>query len=251
MNRSAKIDDLARSTIAVAVLLAVLALSVSQSRAQVAQPPAGGPTQALAEALSAACREDHAAFVTHLTEENAAAFRALPEPQQTKLLKRLVLLDDPGRPLLSNTNQGRTELRCEAAGVIADMHLQPADIKENLAFITAEIGQRGDEPRSVRIGMVREGGDWKLLSVGLLLLDLPALSKEWQEEDLQASEGDAINAIAKIAQALDKYQEVTASCRKRSASSARRRTMAPPSTTPRCSAANSLQDRAAPTVSAM
>jgi hypothetical protein len=157
--------------------------------------------------MSAACRQDHAAFATHLTAENAAAFRALPEPQQTALLKRFILLEDPGKPLLSTAAQGRTELRCEAAGLVAEMHFGAAEVHENLAFVTAEIGQAGEEPRSVRIGFVREGGQWKLLSVGLLLLDLPAMSKQWEEADLQDSENDAIAALAKIAEALDKYQQ--------------------------------------------
>ena len=169
--------------------------------------PAGDPVAGLADALSAACRQDHAAFATHLTAENAAAFRALPEPQQTALLKRFILLDDPGRPLLSTAAGGGAEVRCEAAGLVADMHLGAAEVHENLAFVTAEIGQPGEEPRSVRIGFVREGGQWKLLSVGLLLLDLPAMAKQWEEADLQESENDAIAALAKIAEALDKYQQ--------------------------------------------
>jgi hypothetical protein len=139
--------------------------------------------------------------------ENAAAFHALPEPQQTALLKRLILLDDPGQPLLSTAAGGRTEVRCEAAGLVADMHLGAPNVQENLAFVTAEIGQAGGEPRSVRIGLVREKNDWKLLSVGLLLLDLPAMSKQWNEADLQTSENNAIAALAKIAEALDKYQQ--------------------------------------------
>ena len=98
-------------------------------------------------------------------------------------------------------------MRCEAAGLIADMHFGAAEVHENLAFVTAEIGQPGEEPRSVRIGFVREGGEWKLLSVGLLLLDLPAMAKQWEEADLQASENDAIAALAKIAEALVKYQQ--------------------------------------------
>ncbi len=169
--------------------------------------PAGDPVAALADALSAACRQDHAEFAMHLTTENAAAFRALPEPLQTALLKRLILLDDPGKPLLATAAGGRTEVRCEAAGLVADMHLGAPNVQENLAFVTAEIGQPGGEPRSVRIGLVREKNDWKLLSVGLLLLDLPAMSKQWNEADLQTSENDAIAALAKIAEALDKYQQ--------------------------------------------
>jgi hypothetical protein len=197
-----------------AMLLAAMVVSICapQAHAQAARlpapaQPAGDPVAGLANALSAACRQDHAAFATHLTAENATAFRALPEPQQTALLKRFILLDDPGRPLLSTLAGGSSEVRCEAAGLVADMHLSASEVHENLAFVTAEIGQPGEEPRSVRIGFVREGGQWKLLSVGLLLLDLPAMVKQWQEADLQNSENDAIAALAKIAEELVKYQQ--------------------------------------------
>jgi hypothetical protein len=197
-----------------AALFAAMVMSIAapQAHAQGARspalaPPAGDPVAGLADALSAACRQDHAAFATHLTAENAAAFRALPEPQQTALLKRFILLDDPGRPLLSTLAGGNSEVRCEAAGLVADMHLGAAEVRENLAFVTAQIGQPGEEPRSVRIGFVREGGQWKLLSVGLLLLDLPAMVQQWQEADLQNSENETIAALAKIAEALVKYQQ--------------------------------------------
>jgi hypothetical protein len=201
-----------RAAIAVAAaLLAAIVMAAPRVHAQAARlsapaQPLRDPVGALADALSEACRQDHAAFATHLTAQNAAAFRALPEPQQTALLKRFILLDDPGRPLLSTLAGGNSEVRCEAAGLVADMHLGAPEVHENLAFVTAGIGQPGEEPRAVRIGFVREGGEWKLLSVGLLLLDLPAMAKQWEEADLQASENDAIAALAKIAEALLKYQ---------------------------------------------
>ena len=192
--------------IALGALALVLGPAAPAARAQVILPGQRDPAAALAEALSAACKQDHAAFAMHLTADQAKAFRALPEPQQTALLKRLILLDDPGRPLLSNGAGGRTEVRCEAAGMVADMHFNAADIKENLAFVTVEIGQPGGEPRSVRIGFVREGGDWKLLSVGLLLLDIPELAQQWEQSDLATNENIAIEALAKIADALSRYQ---------------------------------------------
>jgi hypothetical protein len=205
-----------RAVVVVALLAAsAIAATPLQARAARRTPAqaspaaqrASNPVSALADALSAACRQDHAAFATHLTAANASAFSTLPEPQQTALLKRLILLDDPGRPLLTTAAGGGAEVRCESAGLVADVHFSAAEVHENLAFVTAEIGQPGEVARSVRIGFVREGGDWKLLSVGLLLLDLPAMAKQWQEGDLQASENQAIAALAKIAEALVKYQQ--------------------------------------------
>jgi hypothetical protein len=191
-----------------AILAALLfALVAPRARAQTAGETAGAPSAALTDALSAACRQDQAAFATHLTAANAAAFRGFPEPQRIALMKRFVLLDAPGQPLLSTTADGRTDLRCEAAGLVSDMRFGQARVEENIAFIIAEIGQPGEQPRSVRIGLVREGGDWKLLSVGLLLLDLPALAKQWQEADLEAHETEAVDALRKIAEALHRYQQ--------------------------------------------
>jgi YD repeat-containing protein len=165
------------------------------------------PAAALADALSAACRQDQAAFATHLTAANAATFRALPDPRRSALLKRFVLLDDAGKPLLSTTAEGRTEVRCEAAGLVSAMRLGSAEVRENLAFVTAEVGEPGGEARPVRIGLVREAGEWKLLSVGLLLLDLPALSRQWEEADLEAHEAEVIASLRKIAEALGGYQQ--------------------------------------------
>ena len=205
-SKPARRGQLLRAAIALATLALPLMLAAPVARAQVTLPGQRDPAAALAEALSAACKQDHAAFAMHLTADQAKAFRALPEPQQTAMLKRLVLLDAPGRPLLSNGTQGRTEVHCEAAGMVADMHFSAADIQENLAFVTLEIGQPGAEPRSVRIGLVREGGDWKLLSVGLLILDIPELAKQWEQSDVETNENAAIDALAKIADALTRYQ---------------------------------------------
>ena len=191
--------------IGIAAILLVM-LAAAEMRSQAGPAPARDPAAALADALSAACRQDQAAFATHLTAANSAAFRALPEPQRSALLKRFVLLDDAGRPLLSTTAEGRTEVRCEAAGLVSDMRLGSAEVRENLAFVTAEVGEPGGEARSVRIGLVREAGEWKLLSVGLLLLDLPAISRQWEEADLEAREAEVIASLRKIAEALGKYQ---------------------------------------------
>ena len=74
----------------------VLALSLSAlgsattARAQQAQ---ASPEEALTDALSAACRQDSDAFANSLTADNATAYRALPGPQRTAIMKRFVLLE--------------------------------------------------------------------------------------------------------------------------------------------------------------
>jgi len=167
------------------------------------------PAAALADALSAACRQDEVAFAGHLTADNAAAFRGLPTPQRTALIKRFVLLEDPGKPLLTTTLDGHPVMRCEAAGVLSEMRFGATEARDNLAFIRVEVPQAGQsrqEVQNVRFGLVREGGEWKLLSVGMLLLDIPALQREWEQTDLASGEAEAVAALRKISSALTSYQ---------------------------------------------
>ncbi len=196
---------------AVALAVALLgSLAASKLLAQAA-PAKTDPAGALADALSAACRQDEISFASHLTTENAEAFRGLPTPRRTALIKRFVLLEDPGKPLLTTTNEGHPVMRCEAAGVLSEMRFGATEIHDNLAFIRVEVPQAGQsdqhqEAQNVRFGLVREGGQWKLLSVGMLLLDIPALRREWEHSDLASSEAGAVAALRKISSALALYQ---------------------------------------------
>ena len=162
------------------------------------------PAQALQETLSAACRHDEAAFADHLTSDNAQAYRALAQEQRVALLKRFVLQEDPGKPLLSAL-EGHTVVRCEGAGATSEMRFGAAEIRENLAFIPVSVPE-GDDTQAVRFGLVRESGQWKVLSVGLLMLDIPALGRQWEESDQQTRERSAIAAMRKVAGALKSYQ---------------------------------------------
>jgi hypothetical protein len=184
-----------------ALLFGIIAPDVSAQRGA---PPISDPAQALEETLTAACRHDEAAFASHLTGDNAQAYRALTQEHRVALLRRLVLLEDPGKPLLS-TSDGQTVVRCEAAGVTSEMRFGAAEVRENLAFIPVSVPE-GAGTQSVRFGLVRESGQWKLLSVGLLLLDIPPMARQWDESELQARERNAIGALRKIANALKSYQ---------------------------------------------
>jgi hypothetical protein len=189
--------------LAAAVLFAICAPGTSaQQQQQIATPP----ETALSDALSAACRQDSPAFGNSLTAENAAAFRTLPSPQRTAMMKRFVLLEEPGRPLLSTSNAGQRIVRCESPSFTTEMRLGAAKVRENLAFIPMEIPITGEEPRSVTLGMVREGGNWKLLSIGLILLDVPAMAKQWAQADLDANEDIAIADLRSVAAAANAYR---------------------------------------------
>lgn len=179
-------------------LLVLIALINPPGRAQEGQEVS--PTAALTSALVAVCRHQEAQFSRYLTAENAAAFRELPTAQRVAVMKRLVVIDEPGRPLLSDDAQGRTVLRCETRATTAELRLGPERIRENLAFVPVEAGGRRTE-----FGMVREGGGWRMISLGLLLLNLPELAKQWAAQELEARESAAIATLRKLAEAVKTY----------------------------------------------
>ncbi len=187
-----------------ATLASAALLWTAAARAQ-QQAPAS-PETALSEALSAACRQDAIAFANFLTLENAAAYQALPGSQRTAFMKRFVLLEEPGRPLLSTSAGGRVVVRCEAPSVATEMRFGVARVRENLAFISMEIPLPGEPSRAITFGLVREGGNWKLLSAGLVLLDIPAMVRQWEQADLDAREDNAIAAMRTLATALQAYR---------------------------------------------
>jgi hypothetical protein len=188
-------------------LILSLALSllgaVKPARAQQGQT---SPEEALTDALSAACRQDSDAFANSLTADNAAAYRALPGPQRTAIMKRFVLLEDPGRPLRSSGATGHGVLRCETPAIATEMRFGETRVRENLAFVPMDIPIPGDDPRSITFGLVREKGNWKLLSVGLILLDIPAMAKQWEQADQDASEDKVIADLRDLATALETYR---------------------------------------------
>jgi hypothetical protein len=122
-----------------------------------------------------------------------------------------VLLDDPGKPLLSSDAAGHTIVRCEAGGVVSEIRFSSVEIHDNLAFISVDAPQAGGAAQSGRFGMVREDGQWKLLSLGLLLLDVPSLAREWEQSDKDAEmasrEFVIIQSLRQIADALMRYQQ--------------------------------------------
>ncbi len=64
----------------------------------------------------------------------------------------------------------------------------------------------GASVHQITLGLVREDGEWKLLSLGLLLLDLPALEVEWDSAEIEATERNAIDSLHKVAGAVEAYR---------------------------------------------
>lgn len=183
-------------------ILAAAALTAAAAMAAPAQEARDSePAAALSAALAAACRANQEQFAKYLTADNVAAFRALPDGQRDSLLKRISLVDEPGKPLISSDAKQHTVLRCEARGGTAEYRFGDARVRENLAFIPVTVtGSHASE-----FGLVRETGGWRLLSLGLLLLDIPQLSKQWAEQDFAAREAAAIQTLRGLAEAIQTY----------------------------------------------
>lgn len=191
----------------VLAFVAAVALAGTAAHAQQPQQIGANPETALSDALSAACRQDSASFASSLTADNDAAFRALPPVQRTAMMKRFVLLDEPGRPLLSTSTSGQKIMRCETPSITTEMRFGEVRVRENLAFVPMEIPIPGaTDSRKITFGFVREGGNWKLLSVGLMMLDVPEMAREWAQADLDAGEDAAIADLRSVASALDTYR---------------------------------------------
>lgn len=160
------------------------------------------PAAALSSALTAACRQNPAGFANYLTPENAEAFRTLGDIKQLDVLKRISLLDQPGRALISSDEKNHNILRCETPGAMAVFHFGDPRVHENLAFIPVQVEGR----QTTEFGLVREGKSWRMLSLGLLLFNIPQLEKQWAEQDLEAHEDAALRTVDALDGAVRTYQ---------------------------------------------
>jgi hypothetical protein len=168
------------------------------------------PTAALRDALSAACSQSEQSFSKFLTSRNADTFSRLTPSARVALMKRFVLLNEPGKASLLPTGSGRPSIRCDTPAGAAELQIGGAEISDNLAFLAVEVREATDTTGAsairVQMGLVREENDWKLLSVGLVLLDLPALAFEWDAAEMESTERAAINGLRKIAEAVESYR---------------------------------------------
>jgi len=92
----------------------------------------------------------------------------------------------------------------------AELQIGGADVDDNLALLPVEIRDAtdtvGENVLRVKMGLVREHGEWKLISVGLVLLDLPSLAAEWDAAEIDSTEKTAIESLKTIADAVEKYR---------------------------------------------
>jgi len=131
---------------------------------------ASGPTAALRDVLSAACSQSQNEFARFLTARNKESFSRLSAGARVALMKRFVLLNEPGKAFATTNASGRPTVRCETPAGAAEMQIGGAELRENLAFVPMELRDvtdtTGTDVHRVTMGLVRENGDWKLLSLG-------------------------------------------------------------------------------------
>lgn len=171
--------------------------------------PSGDPVTTMREIVSAACSEDATQFAGFLTARNAKVFQRLNAGARVALMKRFVLLDEPGKPSVTQDPSGRPTVRCQTPSFATEARIGGAQVEDNLAYVPLQVRGVSDpesEAWQITIGLVREAGQWKLLSAGLLLLDLVALEPQWARESLDKNERDALAALKELAQAVETYR---------------------------------------------
>jgi hypothetical protein len=169
-----------------------------------------GPAAALRDALAAACSHSEKEFSSFFTAGNREAFSRMTPSARVSLMKRFVLLEDQGQSSVMANPAGRPVVRCQTPIGAAEMQIGGADVRENLAFLPLELRDAADPTGNVlhiRIGMVRESGEWKILSLGLLLLDLPSLEAEWDAAEIGPNEQKALQTLKALAAAVESYRQ--------------------------------------------
>jgi hypothetical protein len=198
-----------------AVTLSLLAFSLLALRATAqesgsASNSANSAAVTLGQALAAACSQSQTDFALYLTARNKQSFVRMTPAARIALMKRFVLLSDPGKPSVSLNPSGRPTVHCETPIGAADIQIGGADQQDNIAFLPVELRDAVDPANSeavrVNMGLVRENGQWRLLSIGLVLLDLPSLEVEWNSEQIAANESAALESLKLVTQAIETYR---------------------------------------------
>jgi len=192
------------------LLLTAIILPPAALRCVAQEPPASDPAAVLRDALMAACAHNSVDFARFLTVRNAEAFSRLTPAARTSFLRRIVLRDKAGTPNSETSASGEFTVQCSTPDVTTQMQIGKPELRDNLAYLSLTIKIAADSANAasqgVTMGMVREGGQWKLLSLGLLLLDLPSLGEEWDRAEINTNESLAIAHLKEFAEAVEKYR---------------------------------------------
>jgi len=125
-------------------------------------------------------------------------------------MKRFVLLNEAGKPSVTTNPSGRPIVRCDTPAGAAEIQIGGADTCDNVAFLPVDLRDATDSSGAsaiqVNMGLVRENGEWKILSLGVVLLDLPSLELEWDSAEADKNEQTAIESLKQIAEAVETYR---------------------------------------------
>ncbi len=182
--------------------------SGSNPAAQAASP--NGPSAALRDVLTAACSQSQNDFARFLTVRNKESFSRMAPAARVAFMKRFVLLNEPGKPSVTANPAGRPIVRCDTPAGAAEIQIGGTDTRDNMAFLPVDLRDATDSSGAsaiqVNMGLVRENGEWKILSLGLVLLDLPSLELEWDSAEADKNEQAAIESLKDIAEAVETYR---------------------------------------------
>ena len=193
-----------------ALLLPGRAAPSQESRPNPAAAGATDPSAALRDILVAACSQSQDDFSRFLTARNKESFGRMSATARLAFMKRFVLLNESGKPSVTTDVSGRAIVRCETPAGAAEIQIGGADIQDNVVFFPVTLRDASDSTGAgairVNMGLVRENGQWKILSLGLVLLDLPSLEVEWDSEEAGKNEASAIQSLKEIAAAVESYR---------------------------------------------
>lgn len=182
--------------------------SISSSVTQAAS--ANGPSAALRDLLMAACSQSQNDFERYLTARNKESFSRMAAAARVAFMKRFVLLNEAGKPSATSNPSGRPIVRCDTPAGAAEIQIGGADTRDNVAFMPVNLRDATDSTDAsaiqVTMGMVRENGEWKILSLGVVLLDLPSLELEWDSAEADKNELAAVESLKDIADAVENFR---------------------------------------------
>src|SRR5271170_2968285 len=171
---------------------------------------ANGPLAALRDVLMAACSQSQNDFERYLTARNKESFTRMAPAARVAFMKRFVLLNEAGKPSVTSNPSGRPIVRCDTPAGAAEIQIGGADTRDNVAFMPVNLRDATDTTDAsaiqVTMGLVRENGEWKILSLGVVLLDLPSLELEWDSAEADKNELAAIESLKDIAEAVETFR---------------------------------------------
>lgn len=189
--------------LALRVVLLMLALGFlpAAGAAQELPAPPPGPQQVIISALKAACSQNTQEFTRYLLADSRRAFAALPLERQKVVLKRFSLTSIAGHALALIDTKGRVVVQCNTPAESVIFHLGRPQIDHNVAFIPVTVS--GGE--NTNFGLVRQPDGWRVLSLGLLVFNVPAMIQEWQEAELQANQQATMVDLITMQNAIEDY----------------------------------------------